>query len=237
MSGHDITAFLSHSIMIHGEWSSKELLSFPLWRQKERDDVSERKRTIERTIKTSAGSDAGKGVAPWECDPRLIRAGVRSRGLCSKAWTGRGPGRRGFLRPCKNLRHPRTSHGRHPFPQANGRQRNRRHPFPQAIGRQEIGRHPPNLCLSPHNTNNGPEKLRAIVLRREGDSNSRSGYPLGAFRVRCHRPLGHLSNETGAKIAKKSIKCQHCQRIRRNLSCTGPSSGIMYFSRVFGPHV
>ena len=177
----------------------------------------------EMNNKSSLGSNAGKGVEPWECVPRHTRAGGRSRGLRSKAWTGRGPGRRRFLRPCKNLRQPRTSHGRHP---------SRR-----TACRQENGRHPPDLCLSPHNTNNGPEKLRAIVLRREGDSNSRSGYPLGAFRVRCHRPLGHLSNETGAKIAKKSIKCQHCQRIRRNLSCTGPSSGIIYFSRVFGPHV
>ena len=37
---------------------------------------------------TSAGSAAGKGVAPWECVPRHIRAGGRSRGLQSKAWTG-----------------------------------------------------------------------------------------------------------------------------------------------------
>ena len=88
--------------------------------------------------KSSAGSDAGKGVAPWECDPRLIRAGGRSRGLQGKAWTGRGPGRRGFLRACKNLRHPRTSHGRHHFPQATGRQGNGRQPFPRADSRQEI---------------------------------------------------------------------------------------------------
>ena len=40
----------------------------------------------------SAGRNAGKDVAPWECDLRLIRAGGRSRGLQSKAWTGRGPG-------------------------------------------------------------------------------------------------------------------------------------------------
>ena len=36
-SGDDIKAFLSHSVMIQREWSSKELLSFPLWRQKEKD--------------------------------------------------------------------------------------------------------------------------------------------------------------------------------------------------------
>ena len=136
-SGNDIKNILSHLVMIHGEWSRKEPISFPLWRQKERDYVSERKRTIERAIKTSAGSKAGKGVAPWECDPRLIRAGGRSRGLHSKAWTGRGPGGRRFLRACKNSRHPRTSHGRHPFPQATCRQGNRRHPFPQADGRYE----------------------------------------------------------------------------------------------------
>ena len=41
----------------------------------------------------------------------------------SKAWTGRGPGGRGFLRACKNPRQPRTSHGRHPFTQADGRER------------------------------------------------------------------------------------------------------------------
>ena len=35
----------------------------------------------------SDGSDVGKGVAPWECDPRLTRAGGRSRGLHGKAWT------------------------------------------------------------------------------------------------------------------------------------------------------
>ena len=66
--------------------------------------------------KSLLGSDAGKGVAPWECVPRHTRAGVRSRGLRSKAWTGRGPGGRRFLLPCKNLRHPRTSHERHPIP-------------------------------------------------------------------------------------------------------------------------
>ena len=75
----------------------------------------------EMNNKSSPESDAGKGVAPWECDPRLIRAGGRSRGLRSKAWTGRGPGCRRFLRACKNPRQPRTSHGRHPFPQADGR--------------------------------------------------------------------------------------------------------------------
>ena len=122
------------------EWSRKEPISFPLWRQKERDYVSERKRIIERAIKTSARSNAGKGVAPWECDPRLIRAGGRSRGLQSKARQGvdrTGSGCHGFLRACKNPRHPRTSHGRHPFPQATCRQGNRRHPFPQADGRYE----------------------------------------------------------------------------------------------------
>ena len=41
-SGDDIKDILSHSVMIQREWSSKELLSFPLWRQKERDGVSER---------------------------------------------------------------------------------------------------------------------------------------------------------------------------------------------------
>ena len=102
--------------MIQREWSSKEPISFPLWRQKERGDVSERKNYGKRTINEImlAGSNAGKGVEPWECVPRHTRAGGRSRGLRSKAWTGRGPGRRRFLRPCKNLRQPRTSHGRHP---------------------------------------------------------------------------------------------------------------------------
>ena len=37
VNGDDIEDNLSHSVMIHGEWSSKELLSFPLWRQKEKD--------------------------------------------------------------------------------------------------------------------------------------------------------------------------------------------------------
>ena len=49
---------------------------------------------------------SGRVVAPWECDPRLTRAGGRSRGLRRKAWTGRGPGGRRFLRPCKNLHPP-----------------------------------------------------------------------------------------------------------------------------------
>ena len=153
-SGNDIKDILSHSVMVQRERSRKEPISFPLWQQKERDDVSERKRTIERAIKTLAGSNAGKGAAPWECDPRLIRAGGRSRGLQSKAWTGRGPGGRGFLRPCKNLRHPRTSHGRHPFPQATGRQENGRHPFPADGQRTENGdgtlRNPPywgSVCI------------------------------------------------------------------------------------------
>ena len=53
--------------------------------------------------KSLLGSDAGKGVAPWECVLRLTRAGGRSRGLRSKAWTGRGPWGRRFLQPCKNL--------------------------------------------------------------------------------------------------------------------------------------
>ena len=109
--------------MIQREWSRKEPISFPLWRQKERGDVSERKNYGKRTINEImlAGCNAGKGVAPWECDPRLTRAGGRSRGLQSKAWTGRGPGGRGFLRTCKNPRQPRTSHGRHHFPLATGR--------------------------------------------------------------------------------------------------------------------
>ena len=132
-SGDDIKDILSHSVMIQRERSRKEPISLPLGHDSEgvvkkradilptlatekRGDVSERKRAIERAIKTSAGSNGGKGAAPWECDPRIIRAGGRSRGLHSKAWTGRGPGGRGFLRPCKNLRHPRTSHGRHHFP-------------------------------------------------------------------------------------------------------------------------
>ena len=42
----------------------------------------------EMNNKSSLGSYAGKGVAPWECDPRLTRAGGRSRGLHSKVWTG-----------------------------------------------------------------------------------------------------------------------------------------------------
>ena len=61
VSGNDIEDNLSHSVMIQREWSRKEPSSFPLWRQKERDDVSERKRTIERTIKTSAGSNTTPG--------------------------------------------------------------------------------------------------------------------------------------------------------------------------------
>ena len=47
-SGNDIKNILSHSVMIQREWSRKEPSSFPLWRQKERDDVSEKERTMER---------------------------------------------------------------------------------------------------------------------------------------------------------------------------------------------
>ena len=82
----------------------------PVWRN--RMDLAE---------KTAGGNEVGKGVAPWECVPRHTRAGGRARGLRSKAWTGRGPGRRIFLRPCKNIQLPRTSHERHPFPQTNAR--------------------------------------------------------------------------------------------------------------------
>ena len=53
--------------------------------------------------------------------PRRIRAGGLARGLRSKAWPSRGPWIRRFLRTCKNLRFPRTSHGRHPFsPRTDG---------------------------------------------------------------------------------------------------------------------
>ena len=66
-SGDDIKDNLFHSVMIHREWSSKEPISFPLWRQKERDYVSEKEKNYgERLMHdlTSAESNAGKGVAP-----------------------------------------------------------------------------------------------------------------------------------------------------------------------------
>ena len=47
-SGNDIMDILSHSVMIQREWSRKEPISLPLWRQKERGDVSEKERTMER---------------------------------------------------------------------------------------------------------------------------------------------------------------------------------------------
>ena len=47
-SGKKYQRNLSHSVMIHREWSSKEPISFPLGRQKERDYVSEMKRTMVR---------------------------------------------------------------------------------------------------------------------------------------------------------------------------------------------
>ena len=49
-SGQEKNRFLCHSVMIQREWSSKEPISFPLWRQKERDYVSEKKRTVERVM-------------------------------------------------------------------------------------------------------------------------------------------------------------------------------------------
>ena len=49
-SGNDIMDILSHSVMIQREWSRKEPISFPLWRQKERDYMSEKKRTVERVM-------------------------------------------------------------------------------------------------------------------------------------------------------------------------------------------
>ena len=96
----------------------------------------------EMNNKSSLGSNAGKGVAPWECVPRHTRAGGRSRGLRSKAWTGRGPGRRRFLRTCKNPRQPRTSHGRHPFRRTVCRQENGRHPSRRtACRRRRVPKH------------------------------------------------------------------------------------------------
>ena len=146
VNGNDIKAFLFHSVMIHGEWSSKgpislplcwrneswrrewsskELLSFPLWRQKERDSVNERRRARARE------------PSMRKRRPEATPGRVSHRGNVSPATPGRvdgpaacaarrGPdgvrGGRRFLRPCKNPRQPRTSHGRHPFPQADGRQ-------------------------------------------------------------------------------------------------------------------
>ena len=49
-SGNDIKDILFHSVMIQREWSRKELISLPLWRQKERDYVSEKKRTVVREL-------------------------------------------------------------------------------------------------------------------------------------------------------------------------------------------
>ena len=67
----------------------------------------------------------------------------------------RGPdgvrGGRRFLRTCKNPRHPRTSHGRQPFPQASGRPKMfllmiplERHPQRQRMPtkRKQTGRKP-----------------------------------------------------------------------------------------------
>ena len=145
-SGNDIKDILSHSIMIQREWSRKEPISLPLCQQKERDDGSEKNRTVERAINKiiSAGSNAGKGVAPWECDPRLIRAGGRSRGLQSKARQGvdrTGSGGSWIFANLQKSTTSRTSHGRHPFPQSAGRQKYERHPFP----RKATSQNPP--CL------------------------------------------------------------------------------------------
>ena len=55
-------------------------------------------------------ASSGRVDGPAACRARL-----------GKAWPGRGPGGRRFLRARKNPRQPRTSHGRHPFTQADGR--------------------------------------------------------------------------------------------------------------------
>ena len=43
-SGKKKRQYVCHSVMFPEEWSSNELISFPLWWQKERDYVSERKK-------------------------------------------------------------------------------------------------------------------------------------------------------------------------------------------------
>ena len=63
-SGNDIKDILSHSVMIQREWSRKELISFPLWRQKERDYVSEKKRTVERVMNDTYRPKAMPGRMP-----------------------------------------------------------------------------------------------------------------------------------------------------------------------------
>ena len=93
-SGNDIKDNLSHSVMIQMEWPSKEPISFPLWRQKERDDVSERKRTmakdlcmISRRPEATAGrvphrgnvtpASSGRVAGPAACRARRGPDGVR----------------------------------------------------------------------------------------------------------------------------------------------------------------
>ena len=80
--------------MNSGEWSRKEPISFPLWRQKERDDVSERKRTmakdlcmISRRPEATAGrvsrrgnvtpASSGRVDGPAACRARRGPDGVR----------------------------------------------------------------------------------------------------------------------------------------------------------------
>ena len=64
----------------------------------------------------SVGSKVGKGVDTWERAPRCTERVAGSAACGARRESGRGPRIRRFLRLCKNLRSPRTSHGRHPFP-------------------------------------------------------------------------------------------------------------------------
>ena len=83
--------------MIQREWSRKELLSFPLWRQKERDDVSEKERTMERVMNNTYRPEAMPGRMPHRGNVTPASSGrvdgpAACRARLGKAWTGRGPG-------------------------------------------------------------------------------------------------------------------------------------------------